>query len=277
MARLAFIGDVHGCWSEEDNRWFDQAGYDRVVFVGDLAGLRFRKTLEICRSIAQMKAPALLVPGNHDATHAPQLVAEALGFPRLGGPFRYLPGSRLAQLSEALGAHEVVGYSHHVVGGVSLIAGRPHSMGGPHIAFVDQLRRDWAVDSLKSSADRLCSLVDSATDRLLFVAHCGPTGLGDQAQDIWGRDFGPGEGDWGDPDLRVAIDYAKGGGKQVLAVVAGHMHRRIRGGGQRAWRVERDGTLYLNAAVVPRIRKGLRHHLAVTVEGPAIRVEERWV
>jgi hypothetical protein len=63
--------------------------------------------------------------------------------------------------------------------------------------------------------------------------------------------------------LRVAIDYARKRGKQVLAVLAGHMHHRLRGGGLRRWYARHDGVLYVNAARVPRIfedKDGLFHH-----------------
>ena len=88
---------------------------------------------------------------------------------------------------------------------------------------------------------------------LLVLSHNGPAGLGDRADSIWGCDFREEEGDWGDPDLTQAIDHARAQGKRVLAVIGGHMHLRTKQGVERPWRTERDGTLYLNAARVPRI------------------------
>ena len=70
-------------------------------------------------------------------------------------------------------------------------------------------------------------------------------------------------------------------GKQVIAVVAGHMHHALRGGGQRVWRVEQDGVLYVNAAHVPRVARrygrSSRHHLLLRWDGQHARVEPVWV
>jgi hypothetical protein len=40
--------------------------------------------------------------------------------------------------------------------------------------------------------------------------------LGDRKSDIWGCDFRPEEGDFGDPDLRTPVDHARPIGKSVL-------------------------------------------------------------
>ena len=134
--------------------------------------------------------------------------------------------------------------------------------------FADLLRSEHGVSSLEASAERLRSLVESSSaNRLIFLAHNGPTGLGAQRHDIWGCDFRREEGDQGDVDLEVAIEHARSLGKKVEAVVAGHMHRTLRGGGQRLWKVEENGSLYVNAACVPRVfshnGETLRHHVAL--------------
>ena len=65
--------------------------------------------------------------------------------------------------------------------------------------------------------------------------------------------------------MAEAIEHARAKGRRVRAVVAGHMHWTLRSGGTRRWQEERDGTLYVNAARVPRIlqRDGrkLHHHI----------------
>ncbi|MAJ60185.1 MAG: hypothetical protein CBC48_09415, partial [bacterium TMED88] len=71
--------------------------------------------------------------------------------------------------------------------------------------------------------------------------------------DLWGCDFDEAGGDWGDPDLSAALEYAEKIGKRVLAVVAGHMHWRTRGGELRISQVRRNETLFVNPALVPRI------------------------
>jgi uncharacterized protein (TIGR04168 family) len=284
MIELAIVGDIHKQWSEVDARWFDGAGYHRVIVVGDLAGFRWSDTLRVARGLGAMTAPAVVIPGNHDATHAAQLIGEAAGVPGLGRPLSGGQGKRLEAMVEAIAPHALGAYSLHAVQapgdeGVTVIAGRPHSMGGPSLAFAPHLEARWGVRTLEESAEKLKGLVDAApTERLVFAAHNGPTGLGDQPADIWGCDFKKGGGDWGDPDLRAAIDYAQSSGRRVLAVVAGHMHRRARGGAQRPWRLERDGVLYVNAARVPRVRRdGARHHVRLVLDGDTAAAEDRFI
>jgi uncharacterized protein (TIGR04168 family) len=123
---------------------------------------------------------------------------------------------------------------------------------------------------MEESSARLRSLIDEApTEHLIFFSHNGPLGLGAEPGALWGRDFGPEPGDWGDPDLRDAIAHAGRRRRRTLAVVAGHMHWRLRNGGQRRFQEARDGILYVNCAQVPRIvdsREGTaRHHIALGI------------
>jgi uncharacterized protein (TIGR04168 family) len=166
---------------------------------------------------------------------------------------------------------------------LTLIAGRPHSMGGPDLAFAEHMHDAWGVATMAESTARLKLLVDQAGTRdVLFVAHNGPTGLGSEPADMWGNDFRPGGGDWGDPDLAAAIVHARASGRRVLGVIAGHMHLRTKGGDERPWHAERAGVLYVNAARVPRIfaadgAEGMdvhRHHLAVSLTRDAFEVAE---
>ena len=278
MVRLAILGDLHGHWSSIDAQQLDAAGYDAVLVVGDLAGLRWAPTLAVARGLAELTTPTIVVPGNHDATHPAQLLAEVVGRPRAGHPLAGTQRRRLDALVEALGPCALGAYSVHEVGPISVIAGRPHAMGGPTLSFAAHLHARCGVDSLEASRDRLCALVDQApTDDLLFLAHNGPTGLGDRRTDIWGCDFRRAEGDWGDPDLRSAIDHATARGRRVHAVCAGHMHRRIKGGGTRTPQLVHGDTLYVNAAEVPRVREGRRHHVALELlDGPA-RATDQWL
>ncbi|HVT34028.1 MAG TPA: hypothetical protein VHE37_00480, partial [Nevskiaceae bacterium] len=71
-------------------------------------------------------------------------------------------------------------------------------------------------------------------------------------------------------------------GKRVHAVVAGHMHHRLKGGGlPRRVQLLRDHTLYLNAARVPRIRvqdgAEVRYHVSLTLGAQDARATEIWV
>lgn len=121
----------------------------------------------------------------------------------------------------------------------------------------------------------------AASQQLIFLAHNGPTGLGDQATDIWGCDFRPAQGDFGDKDLRIAIDYARQQGKRVLAVIAGHMHQQTKNGQIRPWYSQQDGISYLNPARVPRIfRQGksqVHYYLSLTLNQQTLTAAEQYI
>jgi len=280
---IAVVGDVHLQWDAEDVAYFRSAAHDLILFVGDLAGYTHAGGLRVARSIAALGRRALVMPGNHDGIHVGQLVAEVMRSRRLGRLLGDGQERRCEELAAALGEATLCGYSVHDLatprGALRVIAGRPHSMGGSYVAYERYLARRFGIRSIDDSARRLQALVDeSPHQRLVFFAHSGPAGLGSGRADIWGCDFRPEEGDWGDEDLRRAIAHARTAGRQVLAVVAGHMHHAVKGGGQRPWRTVQDGILYVNAARVPRVfRRGseiVRHHVAVSVaEGGATATE----
>ncbi len=274
--RLGIIGDLHTHWDEVDLMQFAGADYDLLFFAGDLGGGLGDSTLRVARLIARLQQPTLVMPGNNDTVDIDALAAELA----LQGGF-----SQIRAITGDSSASDVrlCGYSLHELRGpglaVDLIAGRPHSMGGPNLSFPDYMLDTYGIDSLESSSRRLCELVErSEAGQLVFLGHNGPHGLGAGPGDIWGCDFKPGGGDWGDPDLAEAVAYARELGKQVLAVVAGHMHLNTKHGEERPWLLERDGTLYINSARVPRIFAGhddvYRHHLVMTVDETGVVVSE---
>jgi uncharacterized protein (TIGR04168 family) len=286
--RIAVIGDVHLLFGPADVEALDAGGYDLVLFVGDLAGYRHGGGIEVARHVARLRTPALVVPGNHDGVQAAQLAAELLAndvaaVALESGPFAGGQASRVEALRAALAPAVLGGYSLHAYEARStrldVIVARPHSFGGPRLAFRPYLERAFGVASLEASARTLCALVDRASaERIVILAHNGPTGLGDRRDAIWGCDFRRSEGDFGDPDLRIALDHAARTGKRVVAVIAGHMHHAVRGGGVRTWRLARDGVLHVNAARVPRVfrreDRELRHHVCVEIREDGAVAEE---
>jgi len=281
--RIGILGDIHLHFDAIDVEQLDAARYAAVFFVGDIAAYSHRGGLRVAEQIAKISTPSILIPGNHDAVHAGQLAVELLQADPLVGLMNFGQVGRERSLADALGSTVVGGYSLHRFEADSqtldVLACRPHSMGGGRLAFRRCLSETHGVDSLEESTRRLIERVDeSDADHLVFLAHNGPTGLGDSREDIWGCDFRKEEGDFGDPDLEAAVAHAKKVGKPVRAVVAGHMHHHLRGGGKRRWQLEDEGVLYVNAARVPRIfergQRILRHHVELTINNDGAKVRE---
>ncbi|UJR82073.1 Metallophosphoesterase [Sandaracinus amylolyticus] len=283
--RLAVIGDVHLRFDASDVAALDARGYDALLFVGDLAGYAQRGGVKVAKVIATLRTPAIVVPGNHDATNAAQLLAEVMHNDAAAALVSRGMSARVAELRAALGGAALGGYSLHAVRGadgerIDVVVARPHSFGGPRLSFRAYLREAFGVESIEQSTERLCAVIDRVEgERLIVLAHNGPSGLGDRRDAIWGVDFRPSEGDHGDVDLRAAIEHARARGKKVIAVVAGHMHRKLRGGGERAWQVREGETLFVNAARVPRVWRegGARKRCWVEVGIEGERVEAREV
>ena len=284
--KVAVIGDLHGSWDDWDVAYFNASDYDLLLFTGDLGSGEGAAGVKIARSIARLAKPALVMPGNNDVVYQPAIAAE---FAQRRGLIEVLqvgPRERSRALADASGQVALCGYSLHPLslGGreLTLLAGRPHAMGGCELSFAEHLERNYAVSSMDASTARLSALVaDVPTEELIVLSHNGPAGLGAGATDIWGCDFQEGAGDWGDPDLAVALAGARARGKRVLAVIGGHMHLRTRTGVERVSRLERDGTLYLNRARVPRIQGGRRgvqrSHVCLEIDAAGIRASEVFV
>ena len=282
--KIAVIGDVHKSWDEVDADYFNAGDHDLIVFVGDLPG-RSHREIEVARRISGLQKEALLIPGNHDAVTWAQFLAELGSRDGLAEVAGGKQKERVLALAEALGPVRLGGYSRHVFGKetpLDVIVARPHAMGGRRLSYRPYLREEFGVDSLEDSARLLRELIDQSGDWLFFLAHNGPSGLGEKRDSIWGRDFDARAGDFGDPDLEEALGYARSQGKQVVAVAAGHMHHALRGGGRRERVLLREGTVFINAARVPRIftRDGkiFRHHVEVRIDSfrgePRARVAE---
>lgn len=276
--KLGVIGDLHTHWDEVDVARFNASDYDMLLFTGDLGGGAPGSTLRIARVMSGLTKPTLVMPGNHDAIDISELAAELThrhGLARLAG---MRTGRRSARADVRLCGYSNHRFRHDTLD-VTLLAGRPHSMGGPELAFLEHMRTTYDVGSLGESTDRLLALVDDVeSEAMIFLSHNGPAGLGAQPYDMWGRDFQPEGGDWGDPDLKAALDHAVARGHRVLAVIAGHMHLRTASGAQRSWLRELDGVTFLNAARVPRIFNdddGLwRHHVEVIVSNEGVSARE---
>lgn len=283
MLRIGVVGDVHGQFDERDARALDAHGYDLLLFVGDFAGYRQAEAIRAASAMRGLETRAIAIPGNHDGVTALQLLSEVLPH---AGPARTLlargQARRCARIARELGAIPCEGYRLFPFRelGVQVLTARPHSCGGARMAFARHLRERYGVGSMEESASLMLALLEGA-DRalpLVVLAHNGPTGLGERRDAIYGRDFHPAEGDHGDPDLRALIEGARVRGFRVPAVVAGHMHHALKGGGTRRWLAREGGTLHVNAARFPRHESeaGARraHHVRLTIESGEASAEE---
>ncbi|MES1924779.1 metallophosphoesterase [Salinisphaera sp. T31B1] len=277
--KFGVIGDIHGCWDAADTAFFNTAGYDMLLFVGDFA--RVTAATPVARRLSGLTTPAWAIAGNHDGVTLTQLLAEikrrrlvqrigALGMAR-----------RVRRMERAMAPVRLGGYTLARLGDdLGLIVARPHAMGPDRFYYRHYLKRHYGVHDFQSSAERLKRLVDDSPRDLILLAHNGPAGLGTTPADIFGCDFNPDHGDFGDPDLRDAITHARATGRRVRAVLAGHMHHRSKHTGQ--WRrtaVDDGQTLFLNCARVPRIEQAgtRRHHLMLNITGHGIEAETRFV
>lgn len=276
ILRIAVVGDLHTHFDVFDIHMLNQRDFDLLFFTGDLGSGSRESSLEMARLISGLRGSVLVMPGNNDTVDIRQLASE----------LTHRSGQNAIMAIAQQRQHEsdisLCGYSlHRVVVGdrpVSLIAARPHSMGGPELTFPDYMAETYAIHSLKDSVARMKALVDQADQDIIFLAHNGPHGLGGEAADIWGCDFMTDGGDWGDTDLAAVVQYARAVGKRVLAVVAGHMHLRTKQGVERPWHVAVDDIAYVNAARVPRIfstSEGVyRHHVLLTLTPDGLDIEE---
>lgn len=281
--RFGILGDVHTLFREEDVEVLDARGYDAILAVGDLASLKPNSDIDTARRMARLKTPTYLHPGNHDGVTPPQLLAEVIGSDVLSRWFGLGQKERVGRLRAAIEPHVLTGYSLHPIaeGAVDLVAGRPHSFGGRRLSCVDYLSDSFGVDSMEASTAKLKSLLaETSAPDVLVMGHNGPFGLGTEPTDIWGCDFKPEKIDFGDPDLSAALANSPARGR-VRAVVAGHMHHRVKGKrGFRSWSETRDGILYVNAASVPRIEgkeQPRGHHVRLTLEPGRVQAEQVWI
>ena len=160
------------------------------------------------------------------------------------------------QLSDALNSSLDALGSDHVAydvrevpsAGVSVVGARPFSWGGPSLRSPELYDELYGVRTMRESAAAIVEAALSAQHRdLVILAHNGPTGLGSNSGDIYGKDFGKPGGDWGDHDLALALQRIEGFGLRVRAVIAGHMHHVLLHprGAERTRFVQSDWTEYI--------------------------------
>jgi len=266
-ATLTVIGDVHSWWGAADAAFLERTQPDLALFVGDLGD----EDLEIVERVLAVQVKKAVLLGNHDAW-------QSFG--------RRSATAKLTAILNALGDnHLAYAVREAPAAGVSVVGARPFSWGGPSLRSPELYDEIYGIRTGKQSAAAIVDAARHAQHRdLVILAHNMPLGLGDQPADICGKDFGKPGGDWGDRDLALAIQRIEGMGLRVRMVIAGHMHHKLvqPRGGERTRFVSRGGTLFVNAAYVPRVRPtkgGEESHFIRTQwrAGECVAVDELWV
>ncbi|MAD34371.1 MAG: TIGR04168 family protein [Planctomycetes bacterium] len=267
-ATMVVIGDLHGQWRPADRAYLEDLGPDLALFVGDLSDT---EEVSAAEAVAAIQVPKVALLGNHDA-------------------WRSIKEKRvtdtLIRSIDALGSSHLAYEVYDVPSAqVSVVGARPFSYGGPQLRGAEVYDELYGVRDFESSAQRIVKAAQGAQHAdLIILAHNGPTGLGSEPADICGKDFGQPGGDWGDRDLELAIELLEGWGFRIRAVISGHMHHLLLHPRKHPRRrfVRRDGTLFINCAVVPRIEerdsRELAYFLRMTWEGgECLSIREVWV
>ena len=246
---IAVVGDVHEQWEIADHQALAAIAVDLVLFVGDFGN----ESLGVVGLIAELALPKATVFGNHDAWFT------ATDWGRKKSPYDHAVEDRVRAQQTLLGEADVsYGRRDFAPLGLSVVGSRPFTWGGDQWKNKRFLRDRYAMTNFSESQAKIEAMaLSSPHESVIFLAHNGPTGLGDQPESICGRDWNPLGGDFGDPDLAAAIAGVRAGGKQIPLVTFGHMHHRLRHRQDRLRdrvQVDRHGTVYLNAACVPRIQ-----------------------
>lgn len=248
--RIAVVGDIHDQWEAEDGIALKHLGVDLVLFVGDFGN----ESIEVVEAIAALDLPKAVVFGNHDAWYT------MTKWGQKHCPYDPQQENRVQQQIDLLGeAH--VGYSKRDFPefGLTVVGTRPFTWGGPKWRDRGFYKERFGVESFEDSTERIVEAVQQAAyDRIIFVGHNGPTGLGETPESPCGKDWNPIGGDYGDPDFAEAIAQTRNLQKTIPLVTFGHMHHTLRHTKDRRRQcidVSEEGTVYLNAARVRRIEE----------------------
>ncbi|XP_010483386.1 PREDICTED: uncharacterized protein LOC104761915 isoform X1 [Camelina sativa] len=244
LVRIAVVGDIHGFWNlDEDQKALRLLQPHLVLFTGDFG----EEDVSLVQSVAALPFPKAVILGNHDAWNTQKFSSKQNG---------------VQMQLDSLG-DEHVGYQRLDFPSLklSIVGGRPFSHGGNQLHRKKLLVKRYGVRDMDASAGSICRAAHGTPEDhvAIILAHNGPTGLGSQAEDICGKDWVDEGGDHGDPDLEQAIRQLKETTKlSIPLVVFGHMHKELESGKGNRKMVVQDSdnqTVYLNGAIVPRIRE----------------------
>ncbi len=246
--KIAVVGDIHDQWEADDSIALQHMGIDLVLFVGDFGN----ESVEVVRAIAALDMPKAVVMGNHDAWYT------ASEWGRKKSPYDHKQEDWVQQQLDLLGeTHVGYGKLDFPALNLTVVGSRPFSWGGEVWKNASFYQERFGVKSFEESTALIVAAAKSAAyDTVILLGHNGPVGLGDRPEDPCGKDWQPIGGDFGDPDMADAISQIRASGKIISLVTFGHMHHNLRHTKQQLRTpvyASPDGTVYLNAASVPRI------------------------
>ena len=148
---------------------------------------------------------------------------------------------------------------------LNILSARPCSSGGGYY-LSNEVKAVYGPISEQESVNKIlkCSEKVIKDLPLIFMSHAGPSGLGSDPSSICGKDWKEPSCDWGDRDLAVAISAIQKK-RKIDLVIFGHMHNRLRRnkGLRKMFEIDKEGTAYLNSAIVPRYKTNSKGELFV--------------
>lgn len=268
--RIVVVGDIHEDWElEHDYKALKCLQPELVLFTGDFGN----ENVELVRSMEKVNMPKAAILGNHDSWSTQKFSKKMKDGVQL----------QLESLGEAHVGYVRLDYPTLKL---SVVGGRPFSCGGDKLFRKKLLKARYGVNNMEESAHKIhmAAMGTPEDHSIIFLSHNGPTGLGSSVDDICGKDW-EGGGDHGDPDLAQAISLLQETSKySIPLVVFGHMHKElVHGGSRKMISVASNNTIYLNGAVVPRVKPldsggSVRAFTVVDISGGRItKVVETWV
>jgi uncharacterized protein (TIGR04168 family) len=247
---VVILGDLHGHWDDEDERYYSALPCDLLLWTGDLADSP-RRQYAVAESLARCGSKAFGLLGNHDGASHLLASCEAHGYRLLEWCLSFGHAARVRRIRAILGEHDL-GLTRRELPhlDLTLIGFCPLQSGGARLAYAKTLRRVYGTSDPEPI---LRDLIDRAESRrLLLLGHNGPAGLGAEPFAPFGRDWSETGGDHGDPVFARLLSYASQRNKETVLAVAGHMHDIRHGRARESLRYAQQ-TPVLNACRVPRL------------------------
>ena len=167
---------------------------------------------------------------------------------------------------------------------INLLSARPCSSGGGYY-LSKEVKGVYGPITEQDSINKIIKCSKESIDDipLIIMSHAGPSGLGSEPNSICGKDWKEPSCDWGDRDLAIAISKIQKK-RKIDLVIFGHMHNRLKRnqGLRKMFIIDKEGTAYLNCAVVPRYKTNINGELIVNfswvefLENKLTHISHRW-